>query len=136
VAAESAAFAAHEKLDNLIVLYDANDVTLDAMADKTQSEDVGMRYKAYGWDVVQINGHDMVAIEKAISDAKKNDNGKPKFIICKTIIGKGIDEVAGTNAGQCACPYTPATVTAHSSGLWGEIRTRVMEAAWLVVRGG
>lgn len=43
MAAESAAFAAHEKLDNLIILYDANDVTLDAMADRTQSEDVAMR---------------------------------------------------------------------------------------------
>jgi len=48
VAAEAAAFAAHEKLDNLIVLYDSNDVTLDAMADKTQSEDIAARYKAYG----------------------------------------------------------------------------------------
>ena len=48
VSAEAAAFAAHEKLDNLIVLYDSNDVTLDAMADKTQSEDIAARYKAYG----------------------------------------------------------------------------------------
>ncbi|GAB5031589.1 transketolase [Nannochloropsis oceanica] len=100
VAAESAAFAAHEKLDNLIILYDANDVTLDAMADRTQSEDVAMRYKAYGWDVVTIDGHDLTAIEKSISDAKANDNGKPKMIICKTIIGKGIDEIAGTNAAH------------------------------------
>jgi transketolase len=100
VAAESAAFAAHEKLDNLIIMYDANDVTLDDMADKTQSEDVGARYRAYGWDVEQIDGHDLEAIEKAVTKAKNTDNGKPKLIICKTIIGKGIDEVAGTNAGE------------------------------------
>jgi len=49
--------------------------------------------------VVQINGHDLEAVDKAVSDAKKNDNGKPKFIIAKTIIAKGIEEVAGTNAG-------------------------------------
>ncbi len=107
VAAESAAFAAHEKLDNLIILYDANDVTLDAMADRTQSEDVAMRYKAYGWDVVTIDGHDLGAIEKSIANAKSTDNGKPKLIICKTIIGKGIDEIAGTNAahGEAGVKY-------------------------------
>lgn len=100
VTAEAAAFAAHEKLDNVIALYDANDVTLDAMADKTQSEDVAARFRAYGWEVTQVNGHDLHAVEAAITFAKNNDNGQPKLIIFKTIIGKGIDEVAGTNAGK------------------------------------
>merc|ERR1719486_947677 len=101
VSAEASCFEAHEKLDNLIVLYDANDVTLDKMAEFTQSEDVGARYEAYGWDVITLtDGHDLKAIYEAIEEAKANDNGKPTMIIAKTEIGRGIDEVAGTNAAQ------------------------------------
>ena len=108
VSAEASCFAAHEKLDNLIVLYDANDVTLDKMAEFTQSEDVAARYVAYGWDVITLtDGHDLKAISAAIEDAKANDNGKPTMIICKTEIGRGIDEVAGTNAahGEAGVAY-------------------------------
>lgn len=100
VSAEAAAFAGHQQLDNLILIYDSNDVTLDAMAVKTQSEDTGKRFAAYGWDVVTIDGHDLDAVSKAVADAKANDNGKPKFIIAKTEIGRGIPEVAGTAAGH------------------------------------
>ena len=100
VALESISFAAHNGLDNLILIYDSNDVTLDAMADVTQSEDVSGKFTAIGWDVVTIDGHDLGAIAKAISDAKAADNGKPKLIIAKTIIGKGIPEVAGTAKGH------------------------------------
>eukprot|EP00636_Phaeomonas_parva_P008354 CAMPEP_0118858320 /NCGR_PEP_ID=MMETSP1163-20130328/5052_1 /TAXON_ID=124430 /ORGANISM="Phaeomonas parva, Strain CCMP2877" /LENGTH=710 /DNA_ID=CAMNT_0006791769 /DNA_START=28 /DNA_END=2160 /DNA_ORIENTATION=- len=105
--AEAAAIAAHEKLDNLIYMYDANDVTLDKMADFTQSEDVGARFEAYGWDVETIDGHDLAALSKAVDTAKSTKNGKPKLIICKTIIGKGIDAVAGTNAahGEAGVEY-------------------------------
>jgi len=108
VSAEAACFSAHEKLDNLIVLYDANDVTLDKMAEFTQSEDVGKRYEAYGWDVITLlDGHDLVAMHSAVEEAKDNNNGKPTLIICKTEIGKGIDEVAGTNAahGEAGVAY-------------------------------
>jgi len=107
VSAEAAAFAAHEKLDNLIVLYDANEVTLDKMAEYTQSEDIIMRYKAYGWETYDIDGHDLDAVEAAISAAKASDNGKPKFIKCNTIIGKGMEETEGTNAahGEAGVPY-------------------------------
>ena len=108
VSAEAACFSAHEKLDNLIVLYDANDVTLDKMAEFTQSEDVGARYEAYGWDVITLtDGHDLKAIYEAIEEAKANDNGKPTMIIAKTEIGRGIDEVAGTNAahGEAGVAY-------------------------------
>jgi transketolase len=107
VSAEAAAFAAHEKLDNLIVLYDANEVTLDKMAEYTQSEDILKRYEAYGWEVFDIDGHDLETVEKTIAAAKNNDNGKPKFIKCNTIIGKGMEETEGTNAahGEAGVPY-------------------------------
>ena len=107
VSAEAACFAAHEKLDNLIVLYDANEVTLDKMAEYTQSEDILKRYEAYGWEVYEIDGHDLDAVEETIAAAKASDNGKPKFIKCNTIIGKGMEETEGTNAahGEAGVPY-------------------------------
>jgi transketolase len=96
VAREAVAFAAHNGLDNLILIFDSNDVTLDAMAKLTQSEDTQKLYRALGWDAVTIDGHDYDAIFKAIQRAKKQDNGRPKIIIARTLIGKGIPEVAGT----------------------------------------
>jgi transketolase len=107
VSAESAAFAAHEKLDNLIVLYDSNEVTLDKMAEYTQSEDIIKRYEAYGWEVYDIDGHDLDVVEATIAAAKASDNGKPKFIKCNTVIGKGMEETEGTNAahGEAGVPY-------------------------------
>lgn len=68
VGAEAAAFSAHEQLDNLIIMYDSNDVTLDKMAEFTMSEDTAARYVAYGWDVVTIDGHDLNAVS-AVSPA-------------------------------------------------------------------
>src|SRR3977135_797608 len=96
VSAEASAFAAHFGLDNLILIYDANAVTGDAPAKATQSEGTAARFKAYGFDVQEINGQDMQAFLDAIESAKENDNGKPKFIVAHTLIGKGIPEVEGT----------------------------------------
>ncbi|WP_038161806.1 transketolase [Verrucomicrobium sp. BvORR106] len=96
VAREAVAFAAHNGLDNLILIFDSNDVTLDAMAKVTQSEDTQKLFEALGWDAVTIDGHDLDAIKSAVETAKATNNGKPKIIIAKTLIGKGIPEVAGT----------------------------------------
>ena len=96
VSSEASAFAGHFGLDNLILIYDSNAVTLDAPATATQSEDTGARFKAYGFDVQEINGEDMQAFLDALNNAKENNNGRPKFIISHSLIGKGIPEVAGT----------------------------------------
>ncbi len=96
VGMEAVEFAGHQKLNNLILIYDSNHVTLDAMADKTQSENTALRFKAIEWDVQTIDGSDMAAFLKAFSKAKKAKSGKPQLIIAKTIIGKGIPEVQGT----------------------------------------
>lgn len=100
VAREAIAFAGHSGLDNLILIYDSNDVTLDAMAEVTQSEDAESYFVAVGWDAVTVDGHDLGAVAQALRSAKENDNGKPKVIIAKTLIGKGIPEVVGTAAGH------------------------------------
>lgn len=96
IAAEASSFAGHFQLDNLILIYDCNDVTLDAMAIATQSEDTGKRYESYGWEVQTIDGNDMQAVLQAIEKAKAATSGKPQFIVARTLIGKGIPEVAGT----------------------------------------
>lgn len=100
VAKEAIAFAGHNQLDNLILIYDSNDVTLDAMADRTQSEDAEAYFASQGWDPVTVDGHDLSAVSVAVTAAKANDNGKPKVIIAKTTIGKGIPEVEGTAASH------------------------------------
>ena len=96
VASEASAFAGHFGLDNLILIYDSNAVTLDAAAKETQSEDTGARFKAYGFDVQEIDGQDMQQFLDALNIAKERNNGKPQFIVAHTLIGKGIPEVEGT----------------------------------------
>ena len=110
VSAEASAFAGHFGLDNLILIYDSNAVTLDAMAKETQSEDTGMRFRAYGFDVQEIQGDDMQAFLDAVTVAKERDNGKPQMIIAHTLIGKGIPEVAGTSKahGEGGAKYADA----------------------------
>jgi transketolase len=100
VAKEAIAFAGHNGLDNLVLIYDSNDVTLDAMADVTQSENAEAYFKSQNWDAVTIDGHDIAAVAAAVAKAKADDNGRPKVIIAKTVIGKGIPEVAGTAKGH------------------------------------
>lgn len=96
IAHEAASLAAHEGLDNLILIYDSNDVTLDAAASATQSEDAAKRFEAYGWEVQTVDGHDITAVVCAVQHAKIQ-NGKPHLIIAKTVIGKGIVQVEGTS---------------------------------------
>ena len=96
VAMESLEFCGHQKLDNLILIYDSNAVTLDAMAKVSQSENTGERLDAMGFDVQTIDGNDMDQFLTAYDRARQAGSGKPQAIIAKTLIGKGIPEVAGT----------------------------------------
>lgn len=110
VAREAVAFAGHNGLDNLILIFDSNDVTLDAMAKMTQSEDTRAVYTALGFDAVTVDGHDLNALHAAVAFAKNNNNGRPKLIIARTLIGKGIAEVAGTQKahGEGGAKFIPA----------------------------
>jgi transketolase len=110
VASEASAFAGHFGLDNLILIYDSNAVTLDAAAKETQSESTGKRFDAYGFDVQEIDGEDMQQFLDVLNVAKQRDNGKPQFIIAHTLIGKGIPEVAGTHKahGEAGWKYVDA----------------------------
>jgi transketolase len=97
VASEAAAMAGHFKLDNLILIYDSNYVTLDAMAVKSQSEDTAKRFEAYGYEVLHLDkGNDLVEVCDVLTRARASKSGKPRFVLAHTLIGKGIPEVAGT----------------------------------------
>ncbi len=96
VALEAVELAGHHKLDNLILIYDSNAVTLDAMALETQSLDAAKRFEAIGFDVQTVNGHELDSFHAAYERAKHAGSGKPQLIIAKTLIGKGIPEVEGT----------------------------------------
>lgn len=92
---EAASLAGSLKLDNLIVLYDSNDVSLDGPITNTFNENVIERFKALGWHTDYVkDGNDIHAIDKAISKAK--DENRPSIIEIKTIIGQG-----SVNEGTC-----------------------------------
>ncbi len=88
VAAEAASLAGHFGLGRLIVLYDANEVTLSATTNVTFSEDVGARFGAYGWHVQRIDGHDAGAVDAALTAARAIED-RPSLIIARTHIGYG-----------------------------------------------
>lgn len=89
VSTEAASLAGTLKLGKLIVLYDSNNITIEGNTDIAFTEDVGKRFEAYGWQTIKVeDGNDVEAIDKAISEARK-ETGKPSLIIIKTQIGYG-----------------------------------------------
>lgn len=80
--------AGHLKLDNLIMYYDSNEVQLSTNCNEVSSENVAMKYEAWGWYVQDINGHDPEAIRQAILNAQAEKN-RPSLIIGHTSMGKG-----------------------------------------------
>lgn len=82
--------AAHYKLDNLIAFLDHNHLQIDGqISDVMSPEPVDEKFKAFGWKVIMVNGHDHMQIIEAIGEAKKS-NGKPTMIVAETIKGKGV----------------------------------------------
>lgn len=96
VASEASSFAAVQKLNKLVVLYDSNDICLDGETKDAFSENVRARYEAYGWNTILVeDGACVEAVNAAIEQAKKSD--KPTLIEVKTIIGAGSPNRQGTN---------------------------------------
>ncbi|MED3789189.1 transketolase [Peribacillus frigoritolerans] len=97
VSAEAASLAAHLKLGRLVVLYDSNDISLDGDLDRSFSEHVEDRFKAYGWQVIRVeDGNNLTEIANAIEEAK-GDLTHPTLIEVKTTIGFGSPNHAGTS---------------------------------------
>lgn len=93
--------AGHLGLNNFIMFYDSNDVQLSSMTDEVTSEDTAMKYEAWGWKVITIDGHDHEQIRKALNEAN-HEAEKPTLIIGKTIMGKGCVTANGDMyEGEC-----------------------------------
>ncbi len=87
---EAAMFAAHYKLDNLCAFVDFNGLQIDgAITDVMNSTPIDEKFKAFGWNVIVIDGHDFNQIEKAVEEAKAT-KGQPTMVVCKTTKGKGV----------------------------------------------
>ena len=98
VSNEASSLAGHLGLGKLVVLYDDNHVTIDGDTSLAFSEDVGKRYEALGWHVIgPLDGHDRAAVEAAVRTARATTD-RPSLIVCKTTIGFGSPNHAGTSA--------------------------------------
>ncbi|WP_187919868.1 transketolase [Helicobacter pylori] len=91
---ESASLAGHLRLDNLIVIYDSNQISIEGAINISFSEQVKMRFLAQNWEVLECDGHDYQAINDALEEAKKSP--KPTLLIAHTIIGKGAIGLEGS----------------------------------------
>lgn len=114
VASEAASLAGHLNLSNLIMLYDDNRITIDGQTDLSFSEDVAARFVSYGWDVQKIDGHDRDAIRAAIKHAQHTK--KPSLISCRTVIGHGSPNKAGSNKTH-GSPLGAVEVAATKEGM-------------------
>ena len=98
ISSEAASLAGTLCLGKLIYLYDDNDISIEGNTDIAFMEDVGQRFEAYGWHVVgPIDGMDTAAVDAAIRTAQ-TESGRPSLIICRTVIGYGSPNKAGTAA--------------------------------------
>ncbi len=95
ISQEAIALAGHLKLNKLILLWDDNNITIDGNVSVSDSTDQHARFKACNWNTMSVDGHDQKAIEEAIAAAQDSD--KPTMIACKTVIGFGSPNKAGTN---------------------------------------
>ena len=94
VASEAASLAGHLGLGNLIYLYDDNGITIEGGTSLAYSEDWAERFEAYGWHVQSVDGMDTLAVAQAVADAQADP--RPSIIGCKTVIGYGSPNKAGT----------------------------------------
>ena len=95
ISEEAISLAGLWKLNKLIVFWDNNNITIDGTVDKANATDQEARFKAVGWNVIKIDGHNYDEIQQAIEQAHKSD--KPTLIACKTTIGFGAPNKQGTS---------------------------------------
>ncbi len=114
VSQEAIAFAGKHELSKLIVFWDNNNITIDGTVDITDVTDQVMRFKASGWQVIEIDGHNPTEIDEAIVAAKKSK--KPSMIACKTHIGIGS---AAQDTPKAHGALTDATLIADTKAAYG-----------------
>ena len=92
---EACSIAGHNKLDNLILIYDSNRITIEGSTDLSISENIRGRFESQGWDVLECDGHNFEEIDASITTAK--GNSKPTIIIANTVIAKGAGKLEGSH---------------------------------------
>jgi len=137
---EAIDMAGHLKLGRLIVLWDDNDISIDGNTDIATSTNQLIRFKAAGWQVSRVDGHDSDAVSAAIDVAKKSR--KPSLIACKTVIGFGAPTLAGSHKTHGAplgddeiqatrtalgWDHPPFEIPSDIRSLWQEIATRGLD---------
>jgi transketolase len=96
VSHEACALAGAWKLNKLVALYDDNGISIDGAVQPWYVDDVGLRFRGYGWDVIgPLDGHDAQAVDEALQRARASAT-RPTLIVCRTTIGKGSPNRAGT----------------------------------------
>ncbi len=144
VSHEACSLAGTLKLNKLICLYDDNGISIDGKVEGWFSDDTLGRFRAYGWNAERVDGHDVNAVSDAIARARKSD--KPTMIACRTIIGKGSPDKAGTAGVHGAAlgvegvakarealhwPYAPFEIPSEAYSFFdARARGQSAEAAW------
>ena len=142
---EAIDLAGHLRLSRLIVLWDDNGISIDGKTSLATSMNQPDRFRAAGWDVREIDGHDMEAVAAAVAAARKTDT--PSLIACRTVIGRGAPNMAGSHKTHGAplgadeviatrenigWAYAPFVVPQPIKAAWEKIaaRGRTAREAW------
>ncbi len=115
ISSEASSFAGHLKIDNLVLIYDSNNICLDGPLAECMSEDTKARYKAYGWDVFDCDGYDLDRLD-AIFQQVREKQERPVLIDLHTVIGKGAPHKAGTHKAH-GSPLGPEEVAEAKEAL-------------------
>ena len=113
---EAAMFAAHHKVDNLIATVDWNGQQIDGTTEQVMSlGNLPAKWEAFGWQVLQMDGHNMTQIVETLNHAKSiSKQGKPTVILMKTSMGKGVDFMEGTHEWHGIAPNNAQLASALS----------------------
>jgi transketolase len=102
---EAAMSAGHYKLDNLTAIIDYNKLQIDGNVEDVMGiADIGKKYRAFRWDVIEIDGHDYIEIDKALHKVKTESKGRPTVIIANTTKGKGVSFMENVAAWHGKAP--------------------------------
>ena len=110
---EAALYAPHNKVDNLVLIVDWNGQQIDGSNETVLSlGDLPAKWKAFGWEVIQMDGNNMADTVKTLQSVKNKRNGKPTCILMKTVMGQGVDFMMHTHAWHGKAPNDEQTASA------------------------
>ncbi|MGE5668479.1 MAG: transketolase [Betaproteobacteria bacterium] len=116
VGQEMISLAGHLRLSKLILLWDDNRITDDGSTALSISEDVAARFRVAGWHVIEVDGHDFVAVDAALEAARQDP--RPSLLACRTVIARGIPRLQGRRGGHSARLYVEDATAARELLGW------------------